>query len=587
MWKFLSRVFAVFIALVLFTVFAIFVLLGLGTAASNSQKGASTPDNSVLVLDLNKPINELEIDNPLAELDLPILNQKNNIGLLELKSTIEQATKDEKIKGIYLKLSLMQCGLASIEEIRNALISFKKSGKFIFTYAENLSEGAYYLASVSDKIFITPGGLLEFNGLSADYLFFKGTLDKLEIKPEVFKVGNYKSAVEPFLLDKMSDYSKEQSLSFLTSMHTHLLQRVAESRKIDFKTLKLISDSMLVHNSKDAVRLGIVTDEGYFDQFVTALQKKLNLKETEKVSLLSYAKYRSNLEEIAEKYEDKIAIIVAEGEINSGKSDDESIGSDDMAEIIRKARKDSSIKAIVLRVNSPGGSALASDIMWREVVLTTQVKPVIASMSDVAASGGYFLAMGCNKIVAQPNAITGSIGVFGLFLNLKNFLDHKLGITSDGVKTGLFSDLGKRQRDLTAHERKVIQQEVDEIYQDFVSKSAKSRKMSFDSLNRLASGRVWSGIEAYQNGLIDALGGIDKAIAMAAKQAKLEKGFDIVYLPKQKPFFEQFFNDLQAQMQEKSLKNELGEAYLYVKNLKMLQKKQGIQAKLNLIMENW
>jgi protease-4 len=581
MWNFIKQIFAVFIALILFFGIGIFLLIGIGAAASKADKTVIINDNSILKLSFDKPILEKEVENPFSELGLPLASDKGGDGLIEIVKTIKNAKKDPKIKGIYIEAGSIMAGSAVIEEIRNALIDFKTSKKFIYAYSETYSESAYYLASVADRIFINPVGLLELNGISSKYTFLKGTMEKLEIEPQIFRVGTYKSAVEPLILDKMSDANKKQTLSFIGSINDFQLGQIAKSRKISPERMKIISDSMLVHNPQDAINLKIVTDLGYFDQVLAALKTKVGIEQNAKLNLVGYGKYKSSVEPEAESEStNKIAIIVAEGDINTGKNDDGSIGSDDMAEEIRKARLDDNIKAIVLRINSPGGSALASDVMWREVVLAKKVKPVIASMSDVAASGGYYLAMGCNKIVAQPNSITGSIGVFGVLFNIKNFLKNKLGVTVDGVKTGLFSDVGSPTREVSPFERKVIQSEVEMIYKDFVTKAAEGRNLSVDSLEKLASGRVWSGIEAKNNGLVDELGGLGKAISIAAKTAKLGKEYKIEYLTKDKSFLEKILSDMQGEAKIRSLKAELGEYFGAYSKLNELKKYKGVQARL-------
>ncbi|MFN0047990.1 MAG: signal peptide peptidase SppA [Cytophagales bacterium] len=580
MWKFLGRILATFLGMMLFFIVIIFVFVGIGAAFSSGKEVVMLKDNSILTLNLDKKILEKEIENPFEGLDIPFAPDNGGLGLIEMRSAIANAKSDDKIKGIYLTVSAFQGGMASIEELRNALLDFKNSGKFIYAYSETYSEAAYYLASVSDKIFLNPAGLIELNGFGARYLFLKGTFEKLDIKPEIFKVGDYKSAIEPFVLDKMSDYSKEQTISYLGSMNNFMLKNIAQSRGIEYKKVKLISDSMLIHNPKDALKLKIVTDLGYYDEFLSALKTQVGIAESEKINFVSYTKYKSTIKEKEDKSTNKVAVIVAQGDINSGKSGDDAIGSDDVSEEIRKARLDTNIKAVVLRINSPGGSAMASDVMWREIVLTAKKKPIIASMSDVAASGGYYMAMGCTKIVAQPNSITGSIGVFGLLFNIKDFLKNKLGITTDGVKTGLFSDIGTPTRDITPYERKAIQEEVNQIYEEFTTKAAEARKMSVADLKKIASGRVWSGIEGKQNGLVDELGGLDKALQIAVAEAKLDSSYKVIYLPESKNFLEKIMDDFQKDAAVKELKAELGPFYNTYKTVSNLNKWQGIQARL-------
>ncbi|TAG53244.1 MAG: signal peptide peptidase SppA [Cytophagales bacterium] len=581
MWSFIKSIFSVFFALILFFIVAIFLIIGMGAAATKGDKVVSVEKKSILVFNFDKEITEIEIENPLEGLDLPISSGNTSDGLIKIKATIENAIYDENIEGIFLKIGNIQAGASKLEEIRESLQEFKNQGKFIYAYSETYSEGAYFLASVANKIYLNPVGLLEFNGIGYTNMFLKGTLEKLEIEPQIFRVGKYKSAVEPLILDKMSDANRTQTLSFISSINNNLLNLVSESRNIPFKELKNISDSMLVRNAKDALRLKIVTNLGYYDEVLLALKSELKLEKDKKLNFISYSKYK-NLVSLTtnESSKDKIVVIVADGEIEGGKGDEETIGSESISEEIRKARLDSNVKAVVLRINSPGGSALASDVMWREVVLTANSKPIIASMSDVAASGGYYMAMGCTKILAKPSAITGSIGVFGLILNIENFLKSKAGITSDGVKTGRFSDIGTMSRPCTAYEKSVIQAEVEGIYKDFVVKAADGRKMKYENLEAIASGRVWSGAEAKENGLIDDFGGINDAIILAANLAKIDSTYSIEYRPNQKDFFEKIVEQLSADAKILALKSELGVLYRPFVAYKDIEKRTGIQAML-------
>jgi protease-4 len=507
------------------------------------------------------------------------------IGLLELKKAITKAKDDDKIKGIYLELSGTQAGFASLEEIRNALLDFKESKKFIIAYGEYFTEGAYYIASVADEIVLNPMGVIEFNGLYSEIPFIKGTLSKLEVEPEIFRVGEFKSAVEPFILDKMSDANRVQTSSFLNSIYGHYLQAVSKTRNIPLERLKVISDSMLVRNAELAVAHNLATKAGYYDEVLDMIKTKLELKEDEEINFISNKKYekapdaKSDGKKLAE---NKIAVIIASGEIQGGKGNEgEVIGSDKIAEEIRKAREDKKVKAIVLRINSPGGSALASDVMWREIQLAKKVKPIVASMSDVAASGGYYMAMGCSKIVAHPTTITGSIGVFGLVFNAKGLLNNKLGVTVDGVKTGNFSDIATMTRAHSAAEKAIIQKEVNHIYDVFTSKAAEGRGMSQDDLKKVASGRVWSGAEAKEINLIDEFGGLDEAVKLAAKLAELgEDDYRLRYLPAKKNFFESLLAQLSGEAEARIAKAYLGEHFELVHRVKHLKKLEGVQARL-------
>jgi protease-4 len=578
MKSFIKSVFTVAAGLLVFTIFG-FVTLVIIVSIFASGKDDTIKSQSVLKLKLDKEIVERESQELFS--GGGFVPKGSSIGLMDLTKAISIAKTDENIKGIYLDVNTVRAGLASLEEIRNSLVDFKKSGKFIVAYGESYSEGAYYLASVADKIYLPPSGSLEFNGLESEQLFLKGTLEKLNIKVEVFKVGSFKSAVEPFILDKMSDSNRVQVKSFLNSIYDNYLTNVSVSRKIEKQKLKLISDSMLVHNGQDALDYGLITNLEYYNKTEEFIRSKTGQEKKDKIKFVSYSALLESQEYKSKSSDNKVAVIIANGEIRSGKGDDETIGSETLAAQIRKAREDDEIKAIVLRINSPGGSALASDVIWNEVLLTRKVKPIIASMSDVAASGGYYIAMACDTIVAQPNTITGSIGVFGLILNMEAFLKEKIGITTDREKTGLFSDVGSATRTLTPYERKMIQQEVEKIYDDFTSKASQGRKMTQDELKRYAEGRVWSGSEALNIKLIDKLGGINDAVKLAAVKAGLKENYEIVYWPEQKSSFWKNLlsgiSDGEASTQEQILKKELGYLYPYLNSVKDLDKLNGVQ----------
>ncbi|MCU0443516.1 MAG: signal peptide peptidase SppA [Microscillaceae bacterium] len=539
-------------------------------------------DNSVLRLNLNRPILERTVDNPFN--DLPISDQSSGIGLVELKAAIRKAKNDSKIKGIYLEVSMIQAGFATIEDIRNALIDFKTSKKFVYAYSEFMTEGAYYLASVADKIYLNPAGGLEFNGLASTLTFFRGAMEKLEIKPEIFRVGEFKSAVEPFLLDKMSDANRKQYEELLNSVYGFYLANVAKSRQIELSELTRISKEYLAQTPKDALKYRLVTHLAYYDEVEAEMKKNLKLKEKDDIEFVSFKTYdKAPDTEKLGNYDNRIAVIVGEGEIFSGKSSDNTIGSETIAAEIRKARQDKKVKAIVLRINSPGGSALASDVMWREVMLAKKVKPVIASMSDVAASGGYYMAMACDAIVAQPNTITGSIGVFGVLFNTKDFFKNKLGITYDQVETGEYSNLANPNFEMNEQERKMVQTAINQIYDDFTGKAAQGRKMPLDSLKKIAGGRVWSGISAKKLGLVDALGNLEDAVKLAAQKAKLKEGdYRLRYYPTQKTFYEKLMDTFQTQAktEERLIQEKLGELYPYYRIMQQVKKTYYVQARL-------
>jgi protease-4 len=586
MLQFLKYVLATIVGLVVFSLLAFFIFLGIVSVASSGDK-VTVKENSVLKLKFDRPIVERSRSNdPFAEISNSLSGTPNAVGLVQIRDAIAAAAEDDNIKGIYLEPDMYAAtaGYPTLEEIRAALVDFKKSKKFIIAYGEFYTEKSLYLASVADKIYLNPEGVVEWNGLNASVTFLKGTLDKLGIKPEVFKVGDYKSAVEPFLRQDMSEPSREQTRSFLSSIQSTLLKTVGEARGISTDELQRLADSLTIREPIDAKNYKLVTDIGYADEVEAAIKKQLKQEDKKKIEFISLGKYnkadnRENSE--SGSYDKRIAVIIATGDINSGEGSDESIGSDRISEALRKAREDDKIKAVVLRINSPGGSSLASDVMWREIELTKQKKPVVASMSDYAASGGYYMAMGCDKIIAHPTTLTGSIGVFGLWFNVKDLLNDKLGVTVDGVKTNSYSDIGLPTRNMSDFERQWFQKRTESVYEDFTSKVAKGRKMDIETVKKIASGRVWTGEQAKANGLVDELGGLEDAIAAAAKMAKLDKGdYRLRYLPEQKPFLEEIFGDTQESMETKALEKHTGMLAPYIKDIQKLKSWQGTQTRL-------
>ncbi|RNI27090.1 signal peptide peptidase SppA [Rufibacter immobilis] len=583
MRQFFKFVLATLVGLFLFMILGFVLVLGIAGLVASSGDTVTIAEGSVLEIKLSQPITERSPQDPLAELGFGGVIGSQGIGLDEIKASIKKAKSDDNIKGIFLNLDLLQAGMASVEEIRNELLDFKKSKKFVVAYSELSTEKAYYLASVADRFYLNPQGTLEFNGLSSEVMFFKGTLEKLDLQPYIFKVGEYKSAVEPFLLDKMSDPSREQTQSFLNSLNNFMLQKISQARKKSFAEVKNISDSMLVHNADDALRLGLVTHLGYYDEATDFMKTKAGVKKDKELKLVNLGTYRkaADPEKPEGSSSNKIAVIYASGDIVTGEGGNESIGGKGMSEAIRKARLDKNVKAVVLRINSPGGSSLASDVIWREVMLTKKVKPIIASMSDVAASGGYYIAMACDTIVAHPTTITGSIGVFGMLVNSENFLKNKLGITTDRVNTGKFSDIPTVTRAMTPYEKMHIQREVDRIYEDFTTKAAQSRNMPVAELKKVASGRVWSGLEAKERGLVDVLGSLEDAIAIAARKAKLKEGdYRLRQLPVQKSFMQTLLSDTETQLKTYSMQKELGPLFPYYQQYKQVMQMQGVQARM-------
>ncbi|REA56992.1 signal peptide peptidase SppA [Dyadobacter luteus] len=581
MLQFLKYVLATIVGLFLFFIVSIFVLAGVGAMFSSDDK-VVVSEKSVLKLDLNKPIQEVGVENPFDGLGGPFSGNESTIGLKDITDALKNAQKDDKIKGIYLKVENPQAGWATLEEIRSQLLEFKKSKKFVVTYGEMFSEKGYYIASAADKIYLNPAGGMEWNGLSAEYSFFKGTFDKLGVKPEIFRVGEFKSAIEMFARKDMSEASKKQSLELITAINDHYLQKVSASRGIPVATLKGLADSLKVENPESALKNKLVTNLGYWDEFENYMKTSLKVEAKKEITYIGVDKYLKSGDSSTDgDFNKRIAVLVAEGEIVSGDNSDGGIASDKFVKELKKLRDNDKIKAIVLRINSPGGSALASDVMWREIQLTSKTKPVIASMSDVAASGGYYMAMGCNKIVAQPNTITGSIGIFGLIFNVTDFMNNKLGVTFDGVGTNPHADWPTATREMSDFEKAMIQKSVNEGYEKFTSKAAAGRKMPVEKLKTLAQGRVWSGVEAKGNGLVDELGGVNEAIKLAATSAKLSEGdYRVRYYPEKKKPFEEILTKMMGDEEEKALNKNFGELTSYAKMYKKLMNMGGMQARM-------
>lgn len=580
--KFLGNVLAVIVGLFIFTILSSLVFLGIvGMIAASSEKEVSIRENTVLHLDLNGRI--LVERTPEDNLDLGAFGNPfgsdMNAGLINLKKAILEAKTNENVKGIYLNTGLIIAGQASILELREALIDFKDSGKFILAYDEAFSEGGYFLASVADEIYLNPLGAIEFNGFSSEGIFLKGLFEKVGIKPEVFRVGEFKSAVEPFILEKMSPENRLQTEYYLNGLNDLALARVAESRGIPLDSLRKINSQMLLRRTEDAVTYRLANALAYEDEVHAKLREKLGIGEDDEIHTINATDLGSLAKSKNITSSNRIAVIVAEGEIVGGDVDG-AISSDKFAAEIRKARKDDDIKAIVLRVNSPGGSVVASDVIWREMSEAKKIKPVIVSMGEVAASGGYYISAPADTIVAQPNTITGSIGIFGLWFNVEELLNDKLGVTTDGVSTGEFSDFMNPTRPLREVEKTIIQNQVEDGYKTFISRVAEGRGMHPDSVRKVASGRVWTGTQAKERGLVDVLGGLNTAIGIAADKIDAGDDYRVIYYPKQETWIESLFSTFGDQVQLKILQAQLGDNLYLIQKIKKLQNYHGIQVRL-------
>lgn len=557
--------------------------------------------NSVLMIHFKTPIKERTTDNPFAELGLgDIMGAKSGVGLDDIMKSLKKAETDTSIKGVYLDLNDdVVASSATLEEVRNSLLEFKASKKFIYAYAENYSQKSYYLASVADKIFLNPEGEFMFKGLSAQIMYYKNALEKLDVQMQVYRHGKFKSAVEPFLLDKMSAPNRLQLETLLNSIWKHMLEGISKERGVPVAELQNIADELKINFPVDAQQLKLVDELKYKDEVNDALKAKLGVKE--KVSFVNLGEYAKHAHLNKEKHKgddgededeedekdkkhdkkDKIALVYAVGEISSGEGDEEKIGSETTAKLIREARMDSSIKAIVLRVNSPGGSALASDVIWREVTLAKKVKPVVVSMGDVAASGGYYISCAANYIFAEPNTITGSIGVFGLMPNAQKLFSEKLGINIDTVNTNRHSDVGSLFRQASEMEAAYIQKGVEKVYDTFTKRVAEGRGMSQADVDSIGQGRVWSGADALNIKLVDALGGLKDAIKYSATKVNLKEGeYDLVQLPKHKDPIKELLHGKKDEEEIKVLQQRLGVFYDYIKCAQTIINAKGVQARL-------
>ena len=558
------------------------IMLGIfGAMVSSADKPVEVKDNSILYLTFDETIVDRAVDNPFSNLNFGPFASAKQLGLNDILKAIENAKEDPKIKGIYIQAVSVSAGGATVEEIRDALIDFKESGKFIISYSDIYSQKAYYLASVSDNIYMNPEGGMEWMGLRGEVMFYKNALEKLGIEPQIIRHGKFKSAVEPFMLDKMSDANREQMLTFMGSIWNHWVKGVSESRNISVEELNRYADEMLISNAKRSVEYGLIDSLIYKDELIDKLKKLTETKDKDDLTTITLAKYIKAPSPIKKKglAKNKIAVVYAQGEINMGEGQDGTIGSETISKAIREARRDSSIKAIVFRVNSPGGSALASEVIWREVVLAKQTKPVIISMGDLAASGGYYIAAPGDVILASPTTLTGSIGVFGMYFSVKEGMNKKLGLTVDVVKTNKYSDFGSMYRPLTAEERAISQQGVEDIYQTFIGHVAEGRGITKDEVDAIGQGRVWSGANAMDIKLVDEFGGLKRAIAIAAEKAGVEE-YRVVDLPKQKDPIQSLMEDLSGNAKMMILGDEFVYIYKQYQQVTNMVKNQGVQARM-------
>ena len=566
--------------------FFIVILASFSAIVSSGNKPVSVSNNSILVLKAGVTIPDRGDQNPLSGIDFVNLTYSSNPGLNEILHNIEKASEDSKIKGILIENGLLSSGWATTEEIREAILKFRETGKFVISYSDYvLTQQCYYLATAADKVYINPASMLEFKGLSSEVMFYKKALEKIGVEVQVTRHGKFKGAVEPFILDKLSDENRSQIKDYAGSLWSQLITDISKSRNIPAEELNRIADDLDGSLASKALETKLVDGLMYRDQLIDTLKSLSGIAKDKDLNLITMNKY-SKVPDLKAAYsvKNKIAVIYASGDIVTGKGNETNIGGNYYAEVINKARLDSSIKAIVLRVNSPGGSAIASDIMWRELDLANKVKPVVISMGNYAASGGYFISAPGTKIYADPMTISGSIGVFGLIPDLSNLLEKKLGLTTEIVNTNKNSDFPSVIRPMNAYEKELMQISVEKTYSDFVSKVAAGRKMSTGSVDSIGQGRVWSGSSALKIGLVDEIGGLNEAIIGAAKLAKVDS-----YAIKELPVFEdrytRIISQLTGEIKMGILKKELGESVKFYNMVQEIRQMSGLQARLPYFIE--
>lgn len=590
MKQFFKFMFASFLG----TLLTLFVLLLIGLATVTALVSMSDNEqvklkpNTVLVADFSVPVADRASKNPFESFDFTSMESRNPLGMKQILDNIEKAAADPNISGIYLDVSEIQSGMANLLEIRNKLLEFKKSGKWILSYSEGYSQGAYYLASVSDEIYLNPEGAILFKGLYTQITFVKHLLEKLDVETQIIRGPNnqFKSAVEPLMYDKMSDANRLQTQKMLNTAWDEMLSAISNSRGISKETLNQAADELALTKAEKALELKFVDGLAYKDKILAKLREKTGVAEKDKINQVTLAKYTHAKVGETSTSRNKIAVIYAVGEIGGGKGSESAIGSEGLSKVIRKAREDEKVKAIVMRVNSPGGSALASEIIRREVELAKDTKPFIVSMGNVAASGGYWISTNADYIFADPTTITGSIGVFGVIPNMKKLFNDRLGITFDKVMTNRNSDYIDVMEPLSAYQQAKIQEEVVDIYDDFTALVARTRNLRQSYVDSIGQGRVWMGKDALEIGLVDELGGLEKAIAYAAEKANIANDYKISQLPEQKDPFQQLIEGLSNEARAQSmLKNQLGEYYPYVEYIHLLSNMKGVQARMPFFMQ--
>ncbi len=557
-----------------------FVLLLLSLLFLPKEEKIAVRKNSILHIQLDNAIVEQASDDPFENFNFVNFNQESAIGLNNIRLALHEAKDDENIKGVFLEFGFMSAGPSTLKEVRDAILDFKTSGKFVYSYAEIYTQGSYYVASASDSVFFNPSGYMEWGGLSSTQPFMKDMFAKIGVQPVIVRGSNnrFKSAVEPFIENEMSPANREQMEALLGDLWRVMKAEVAASRNMTPDRVQAIADGMLGFNPKGAMATGLVDKLVFRTELDQKFMQITGAKSLLTIPTISLNRYANSISTKDNK--DRIAVIYAQGDIVMGEGDPSNIGPDVFVEAIQKAVADDDVKAIVLRVNSPGGSALSSDIIHNELVKAQLKKPLIVSMGDYAASGGYFISCPADTIVAQPNTITGSIGVFMMFFTAQELLEQKMGVHFNTVKTGAMADLGNPSRSLTEQEYAVLQKGVDETYGQFIMRVTKGRGLDSLFVDSIGQGRVWSGTRAKELGLVDEIGGLDLAIEIAAKMAGITE-YGLYELPKRESSLERMLKSFgQEQIKENFLREEMGPYYDTYIMIKKVRNQQGMMARM-------
>ncbi len=589
MKQFFKFMFASMLGTLLTIVLIILIFIGMiaGIVETTGTEDAKVKANSVLHIDWKMPIRDRGSDNPFEAFDYYTMESKRPLGLNDILETLDRATDDPRIDGLFLDMETIPAGIATSQEIRNKLLEFKESGKFILSFANSYDQRGYYLASVADTIYMNPEGMVLLKGLHAQLMFFKGMFEKLDIDVQVVRGPNnkYKSAVEPLLLDKMSEANREQLEVLLNSVWGRFILALSESRGISVEELNGMADRLDLSTAEKALEMNIVDKLAYRDEVMQKLKEKTGKQEDDQLALVDFSKYMNDKQDKKTNVsKNRIAVVYAQGGIVQGRGGPDEIGAETISEAIRKARTNERVKAIVFRVNSGGGDALASEIIRREVEMAKAKMPVIVSMGDVAASGGYWISTNADYIFAQPTTITGSIGVFGVIPNFKGFFNNKLGITFDELETNENADFINIFGPMSDYQLQKLNEAIVKIYNDFTQLVATTRNLDVAYVDSIARGRVWTGSDALELGLVDQMGGLEDAIAYAAEKAGLGEDYRLSEYPERKKFIEQLLEEMTSSMETRIVDKNLGQFKTYYDRIKTLQKMQGIQARMPFFM---